>query len=120
MTLADAIRFGAQKRPQTTDGSVFHLIRSGEWASCALGAAWEGRGGNISEILEVDIGTKERVYTELRQGFPVLATRVACPTDLTWETRMLRMIEWLNDHDHWTRERIAEWIDTLGLEGTHD
>ena len=85
--LSELIREGAQFRPQT-DG-VF-VSKDG---SCAIGAAAEAAG----------------FVKPLSNGYYT--------TDLEWVTEMndltLEVYE-LNDHQGWTRERIADWLVDTG------
>lgn len=84
--LAEAIRRGAKMKPQCRL-SLFH-----DGHSCAIGAAMDGSGAQTDFALET--------------LFPVLNNT------FKFEKLMRRIVN-LNDHFGWSRERIADWIDTL-------
>jgi hypothetical protein len=105
--LAAAMRKGAALRPQCfttyfeTDGT------SGSWvpvASCALGAAYEGKTGMVDWNL---------TRNELLNLFPEAAGRgCICPACGALFT-VAPLVTHLNDDHHWTREAIADWLDRL-------
>lgn len=96
MRLSDAIRLGAMLKPQavgTTKGD------GGQ--SCALQAACESVG--VASIWDI-----QACYA----AFPVLMDWAQCPE--CRDTFMLdATVIHLNDEHHWTRERIADWVQTL-------
>jgi hypothetical protein len=64
---------------------------------------------------------------EVANKLPGMNTKVDCPNDncfdsITKETyysaRLYGMIQHLNDHHKWTREKIADWLDELHDAGT--
>lgn len=94
MKLSEEIRLGAMLRPQ----AFGHLIADG--ATCAIGAACEAIG-------------------QLCCGFPVQwewahsqapVTCLACAKPI-WSVA-LTIVHLNNDH-RWTRERIADWLETV-------
>ena len=109
MTLADAIRKGAMQREQGV-GKLYDADRN---LSCALGAAAEGMFGPLEQQVDVYIADA------LRREFPALhcylpsGRCVQCPdckeTSWLWDV----VGRHLNDAHAWTRERIADWLDTL-------
>lgn len=103
MKLSDAIREGAKLRPQGF-GSMYS-----DGKSCALGAAYEAAFGKLP--MENDM--------PLRRRFPILAShRTSCPEcEYKYIRDLGTIITHLNDPPHlWTREAIADWLDSLSLE----
>lgn len=96
MRLSEAIRLGSMMKPQCFRG--FH--RDG--GSCAIGAAADAIG----------ISTDRWA---LRAAFPLLAeVNVVCPAcGRNQMTLHVGMIPHLNDFHNWTRERIADWVETI-------
>lgn len=96
MKLSEAIRLGAMLRPQGFGA----YIRDGR--SCALGAAREAIG--------VVLGWPEEWHLLLskRQNCPV-----CCVADVAVAVpRLFETIILLNDDHHWTREQIADFIES--------
>jgi hypothetical protein len=103
MRLSDAIRLGAMTGPQTM-GALRRETRT-----CALGAAYVAAG-----ILNK--GDRASMATALA-AFPILGAAAACP-HCAWTLRggsvtVAYLILHLNDHHRWTREAIADWVQTL-------
>jgi hypothetical protein len=121
MTLSDAIRLGAEQRPQT-EGALFGWVNyvRGNLGSCAMGAAYEGlTGKTLLPLMDLmpadDVGSYEDAWYRLKAAFPQLSMSSAgCPECRITVTHSLKFtIEHLNDVHEWTREAIADWIDTL-------
>lgn len=125
MTLAQAIRAGSLLHRQgtrrlfaeceidTEDG------RTTEVLTCALGAAYEG----FFYILpDVGLADEEDAYMRLTEAFPELKKDVTYPGVLyspyaRWPKRpptLESAIIALNDEEDWTREQIADWVESLG------
>jgi len=85
---SQAMRIGAALRPQCTKKLFF------QGASCALGAMWEGYGNPYQE------GGPE-LYSLFRDFFPT----DRCLVESIW---------YKNDFHGWSREQIAEWLESLG------
>ncbi|MEZ5291931.1 MAG: hypothetical protein R2745_12670 [Vicinamibacterales bacterium] len=100
--LADAIRTGAERRPEQAFGDYFH----GRHASCALGAAYEGM-YRLPDDMEGRRPTKD-----LEEYFDCLdGTIRRCPVDGCRKTLVLSaIIVHLNDDHRWDREAIAGWL----------
>ncbi len=100
--LADAIRSGADRRPEQAFGNYFH----GRHASCALGAAYEGM-YRLPDDMEGRRPTKD-----LEAFFDCLDGTVrACPGDACRKVLTLSaLIVHLNDTHRWSREEIAAWV----------
>lgn len=113
MTLAEAIRKGAEQCPQAF-GAWRRVVEGLTVEACVLGAAalaWYGELG--------DEGTRAKAI----EAFPVL-TRPwpgECPVfgcvDKRGDGILLFTLEQvlihLNDHHRWSRERIADWVERL-------
>lgn len=100
--LADAIRNGADRRPEQAFGDYFH----GRHASCALGAAYEGM-YRLPDDMEGRRPTKD-----LDAFFDCLEGTVrACPGEGCRKVITLSaLIVHLNDAHRWSREQIAAWV----------
>jgi hypothetical protein len=100
MRLSQAIRLGAMLHPQ-----AFGTTNWKNQRTCALGAAGMAAG----------VGCK---LNDIREAFPILdqqvnlipGFRIATPTPLS------NAIASLNDQPRWTREQIADWVETLECE----
>ena len=108
MRLSDAMRIGAAIRPQC-QGGMFRTSSKGIKYSCAVGAIMEGLTGRS------DITVDDFLYAT----FPIFSKKVSCPVN--HQTMMVptaslgAIIIHLNDNHGWTRERIADWIDTIDI-----
>ena len=100
--LADAIRKGADARPDQAFGDYFR----GRSASCALGAAYEGM-----YRLPGDMDGR-RPTKDLEEYFDCLEGTVRkCPVHGCVKVISLgALIVHLNDAHRWTREAIAAWV----------
>lgn len=104
MTLSDAIRLGAMWSERGRGG---YMDRS---ARCALAAAADACG--ITPWFDTVVGRLCVDYDALRERFPVLKQRVANPVSGT--VAPLEITIWvLNDLDRWTREQIADFVQTV-------
>jgi len=104
MKLSEAIRLGSMMKPQAFDGTS--VI-----ASCALRAACEATG-----IWCWGLGIN---YHGLQQSWPFLTASVPMPTDGVAVT-LLQAIFTLNDEHRWTRERIADWVESIEQQQERD
>ncbi len=116
MTLAEAIRKGAQQRPQIFC-RMFSWVGKTLQGSCVLGAAWEGQYGAptfVDSPMDI-VGAQERsdldVFPEFGQEFPKFSCPVngQCGVPTALETVLIH----LNDYHRWTRERIADWVEAV-------
>ena len=111
MTLADAIRKGAMQRGQAR----WVLYDPINHTSCVLGAAFEGVSG--MDAAAFDFNAAAMLWTM----FPQLVEPIACPTCHSIQcpfragppTLAEIIAHHLNDQHGWTREEIADWLDTL-------
>jgi hypothetical protein len=100
MRLSEAIRLGSMLRPQ----GFGHMWSGGK--SCAVGAAYEALG----------YGDGKDVFLP-RDLYDLLISRIflmpcgCTPYQLRFS--LVTAITHLNDAHRWTRERIADWVETL-------
>ena len=115
--LSQAIRLGATFRPQCY-GHMFH-----DGSSCALGAAAEAVGakpddGGSSVQDEAD-EPFDSPWSMLRVRFSeqldARATDNEAISGVGSSVGVQRMIVFLNDSARWTRERIAQYLEDMGL-----
>lgn len=102
LQLSEAIRLGAMLKPQAF-GAV---VKNG--GSCALGAALEAVGACKSAA----DGWAEEVFDR----WPIACRTVDYPgVNFGGDRRvLLGSACWiLNDADNWTREQIADWVETI-------
>lgn len=108
MKLSEAIREGAKNAPQS-----FGAYSNAKGATCALGAAYEGLSGKrlppsttsgvlgwLAELLDYDL-------CDIHLHDPR-------PDSEGYVVPLNAMIFGLNDGSHWTREQIADWLETQG------
>lgn len=120
-TLTDPLRFEMISLPVAQELSSGYALR-GKFQACALGAA-----------LCAVVGPAQAYYasyeqadimTALRDLYPeILQTYALCPGPVCESTYYVKkgttlenMIAHLNDRHGWTREAIADWLDTLTLD----
>ena len=104
--LAAFIRAGAEKRPEQAYGDYYR----GKSASCALGAAYEG----MYRLPTNAEGT--RPTKDLEWFFDCLEGSVrACPggNDCHKKLSLAAIMVHLNDDHKWSREQIAQWLESL-------
>lgn len=94
--LSQAIRLGATFRPQIRDQ---YMNKQG---SCALGAAMEALG-----ITDWRAHHPRNLFYE---RFPEIKDKSS-----SGRMSILAYVIFLNDHSRWTREQIADWLETKGL-----
>ncbi len=104
MKLSEAIRAGAKLRPQAF-GKGFDGV-----GTCAMGAAFEGMGLDPKSL---DLEICQPIPEVLRELFPPKSVRL-CPVCGT--QKALGVIVHLNDEHGWTREAIADYVETLERE----
>ncbi|HXJ11752.1 MAG TPA: hypothetical protein VNH19_05710 [Candidatus Limnocylindrales bacterium] len=106
MKLSEAIRLGAMLRPQGFHNYFYH-DGSG---SCALGSAAEAAGLFNADNFEEHVNKSQT----LTSAFPLLPQFVPHPHSAFRGRRMSldTIVPCLNDNG-WTRERIADWVQTI-------
>lgn len=108
MKLSGLIRQGAAMRPQTQD--VFFDGRG----SCAWGAAIEAAHGTA--YLEALAGDFTPLAATIDIAFPDYhKTRRVQHPEQPYKDALFLTIAELNDRFYWTRERIADWLESEGL-----
>ena len=100
MKLAEAIRLGAMSLPQAKGGMY------SKGAACAIGAALYAVGRLIERA--GDEGNYDAAY----QQWPILTRDFINPATGEDE-ELLWIIASLNDSYGWSRERIADWVETI-------
>lgn len=106
MKLSEAIRLGSMLKPQ-----AFGMI-SHDGGTCAIGAAYDAVGIDIFHLRD-SLPIAERamvVYGKL----PMLQTASECPV-CGYLLEVGFVLTHLNDHHRWTREQIADWVETVEL-----
>lgn len=99
--LAEAIRRGCALRPNQVRG----VLLLGPGGACALGAALAALGR------DKDVAPS---YRTLEGEFPQMDRRVIHPVT-GHDMNLTVAITTLNDDHDWTREGIADWLDTITL-----
>ena len=101
MKLSTAIRIGSALRPQ----AFGRLFKNG--GSCVIGAAFEGAGLNLEDSLD-RISNASFIKSK-------------CPACELWnrvKISTVAVIMHLNDKHRWTREAIADLVETLETSDT--
>lgn len=103
MKLSETIRLGAMLGPQLRNGSTLEGS-----SSCALGAALLAMGTYL--------------MGDLYRQYPILKDAVTGPIQNGGRHPLDYWIVLLNDHFQWTREQIADWVQTIEDQpkGTHE
>lgn len=111
MKLSEAIRLGAMLRPQAF-GVSFDGV-----GTCAWGAADEAMGVKVHPQMSryPNCGTRRPEWSWTACGM------VSCPVcGVPYVASSIISLH-LNDFHKWTRERIADWVETIEpQETTHD
>jgi hypothetical protein len=110
MKLSDAIRKGSKLNPQGFGTLKFSM----DGRTCALGAALDG--------IEYAFDPSALHMKAIRKSWPEVMNKAVCPChkekpkkfpDCGVPDSLSHIIVHLNDDHKWTREAIAEWIDSL-------
>ena len=101
LRLSEAIRLGAMMKPQATGGI---LGRNG--GTCALGAAMDAVGEPLTGYWGVvaDRWSVARQYVTYPGAEPAYKAHPLLVLSCCWI---------LNDAEKWTREDIADWVETI-------
>jgi hypothetical protein len=122
--LSDAIRLGAAIHPQYFNNLFgWQFTQSGNpdqmevSRTCALGAAMVGIGKMPENFLA---SVKQPSLDLLNTRWPCLNYDEPCPScdgDSKWAANhnLQSIIVHLNDGHKWSREKIANWLEGLGL-----
>lgn len=103
MKLSEAIRLGAMLRPQG-----FGRLH-GNGKTCALGAAMSAAGWSEEDLDK----SPTTVQPSFFEAFPILSKRVTVPEKGHERSLWYAISLELNDSCRWTRERIADWVETI-------
>jgi hypothetical protein len=95
---SQAIRLGATFKPQGFGAEAMYSTQK----SCVLAAASDA------------LGITDNKYHMLRERFPALDSEVSHPT-IPYRDNIWTICYVLNDQDHWSREKIANWLEKQGL-----
>ena len=101
MTLSDAIRLGSMLKPQGRGA----LHKDGQ--TCAYGAAMDAIGCLPAEGAECS-----HDYDALGDEWPIGNVRAECPVTFLW-SEVGDIVTDLNDVYGWSREWIADWVETI-------
>lgn len=133
MKLNEAIRLGAMMKPQAfgelrgrrlKTGWRGWFLREREAVTCAWGAALDAhhlptkmvpRSERLSQLRGA-ISEPEGAMVEVScvpDEWSVLYMPVVCPACSGFPESVFNLIAHLNDTHYWTRERIADWVETL-------
>jgi hypothetical protein len=120
MKLSEAIREGAKETFPGTVAMFSLRSSSGALEACALGAAYYGRFGNPTKPEDfrgwdgrIRPSAEAPFYKQLSAQWPELLTEVEYPLGLI-PGQLQKAIYMLNDNHNWTREQIADWVESLG------
>lgn len=95
MRLSEAIRLGSMLGPQ-----AFHQYETDDGATCALGAA------------SVAVGNGAAYLGFFLEHEKLLGGKATCPACRV-DSLVVSVIVHLNDEHRWTREAIADWVETV-------
>jgi hypothetical protein len=115
--LSTCIREGAKKRPQAFGDFIGEISSSGastpEYSTCALGAAYEHITGGLPYP---DYEHGEYVNKTIYKACGLNHFRVPYPEETFngKEAYLFDVVSTLNDTFKWTRERIADYLDSIG------
>ena len=115
MDIAEAIRVGAKLRPQCSVSPFGNRlwegpIAKGTLGSCALGAALEALGMKANKRFNTSaaVASLRKIF-----GDELIFRQVPHPEEPAGIRHPLIEVIWnLNDNCHWTREAIADWLDS--------
>jgi hypothetical protein len=110
MKLSQVMRQGAALHPQNKNGWLWNE-KDGNITTCAIGAAYEGAFGKLPALSE-DTGDALIALGTVIEGN--LYTEVTHPTGEVYVRTLGDIIITLNDGDGWSRERIANWLKSIG------
>lgn len=109
--LSEAIRLGAMVVPQThvgwTDGNTACAMMSAVVAIKGIGYA------RMMDALFGEDGYRDQIEAELQVMFPLAAKLAVHPESRLVKDRVSSIIISLNDDRKWSREQIADWVETI-------
>lgn len=109
MRLSEAIRKGSELRPMGKR-ALFVRREDGVICSCALGAAYEAITGSHTTPSVIDIAARDPLGNSFPALFKPFATSVS-----GYDLQLHEIIAQTNDSGKFTREEIADWLESIGL-----
>lgn len=106
--LSELIRIGCKASPVQCYGE---LSRKEDMATCAIGAAHLAKTG---ELVPAGIETYHTASALLACGVDP-DTLVVHPSSDIGKVTILRTIITLNDGFRWSREKISDWLEGIGM-----
>jgi hypothetical protein len=127
MRLSEAIRLGAMLKPQAfgmeegtvpgprTPGDVLGL--RAQIGTCAMGAAVDAGWRYQTERIERLVNGSVMFWSTATPMTPITLWSASCPCQNRRQCEqpksVIHVVTHLNDHHEWTRERIADWVETI-------
>lgn len=110
MRLSEAIRLGAMLKPQ----GYTALVSSNGRRTCAIGAALDAC-GHLHVQKSSELPFQWREHMAFRSPCPDCGSDgfVYWPDEEVNLGQALTTISHLNDEHHWTREQIADWVESV-------
>lgn len=105
MKLSEAMREGAKLRPKAI-GYLFDKGEDGQICSCAIGAAMECARGFSNELWGAGMDDAKEIFPQLKEF-------ISGPVDGINRSIATTIIN-LNDSRDWSREEIADWLESIG------
>lgn len=122
MKLSEAIRIGSQRYPQafgeeTKHAAYTRLVQITDQAigTDAWGAAYVALFGELPE-LDLSYWTfplYDRVLSRVDRGAMLQSVPLENPVNGMF-CRVAMIVNQLNDKERWTREQIADWLESIG------
>ena len=119
LLLSEAIRLGAMLRPQ---GRGIESADPRREATCALGAAAMAAGlpiqsgGRVLTVRGEAGFTTEPCVKVPAEWVSLMTLEVNCPSCGFWHEHLAGAVAHLNDDHEWTRELIADWVESFERE----
>lgn len=81
---------------------------------------WKPTGWTAEGVIQPGADVASIVQRNLKKLFPALSETVKCPRcatlDMSISRTLDRMIIHLNDEHKWTREQVADWLESLDID----
>lgn len=101
--LSDAIRIGAK-----SGGQLYYKLLDNSHNSCAMGAAYIAVFPDITETDCIKIDTHKKIQNQLQTDELVMHPI------RKWKCHLTIIVVDLNNTYRWTREQIADWLESIG------
>lgn len=111
MKLSEAMRNGARKWPEARNLYIDQV----DGSCCAMGAAYREVTGRSRVDYSGFGGSLNAARLAFKSAFPILGKVITPPAGSTYTTEleMFDIINVLHHNDGWSREAIAEWVETV-------